>query len=280
MEKDIRKIVKDKSVIFVGNSVEIMKHEHAKFIESHDIVVKFGRALEATPLQEKSLSSRVDVWVTGQFRSHAFRKMKDHFKPGGKFENTHILLNRSRGNFHLKEFVLEKHMCPHLIKYGYQEMYSDKEIIDTMKVFDRDVIGTDLRPSSGFLTILWFIEKVKTYKSLSLIGFDFFTKSTPAKRVGYNKKSKKSNISAHDPHSWHLPIYLKPRSAHDTYLEEQFVSWLTRTNQVTWHILSDLKKRSIKYTGWAKNLPMIITASNQRTKYYKSRVQPTQLKPQ
>ena len=36
-----------RDIKIVDNSVEIMKHEHAKFIESHDIVVKFGRALEA-----------------------------------------------------------------------------------------------------------------------------------------------------------------------------------------------------------------------------------------
>ena len=52
MAQSIKRLVKDKSIIFVGNSVEIMHHKHADFIDSHDIVVRFGRAMEATPKQE------------------------------------------------------------------------------------------------------------------------------------------------------------------------------------------------------------------------------------
>ena len=52
MVESIKELVKDKSIIFVGNSVEIMHYEHADFIDSHDIVVRFGRAMEATPKQE------------------------------------------------------------------------------------------------------------------------------------------------------------------------------------------------------------------------------------
>ena len=48
-------------------------------------------------------------------------------------------------------------------------MYTDKEIIDTMKVYDMDVLTSKQRPSTGFLAIAWFIEKIKTYKSLSII---------------------------------------------------------------------------------------------------------------
>ena len=111
MEKHIKELVKNKSVIFVGNSVEIMAHKNKDFIDSHDIVVRFGRALEANKKQEESLGSKCDIWITGQFRSHAFKKKIKEFKPGGKFEKTSILVNRSRGNFKVKEFVIEKHIC-------------------------------------------------------------------------------------------------------------------------------------------------------------------------
>ena len=274
MEKHIKELVKNKSVIFVGNSVEIMAHKNKDFIDSHDIVVRFGRALEANKKQEESLGSKCDIWITGQFRSHAFKKKIKEFKPGGKFEKTSILVNRSRGNFKVKEFVIEKHICEELIKYGYKQMYTDKEIIDTMKVFDMDVLTSKKRPSTGFLAIAWFVEKIKTYKSLSIIGFDFFAKSTTTRRVGHSAKTGKKEISAHDPHSWHLPIYARPHSAHSHHLEEQFVSWLVRTNQLTWHVLSDLKQNKIKYTGWANNMPMVI-CSPERTKYYKKRIKVT-----
>ena len=58
MVEHIQEFVKNKSIIFVGNSVEIMHHKHADFIDSHDIVVRFGRAIEATPLQEESIGHR------------------------------------------------------------------------------------------------------------------------------------------------------------------------------------------------------------------------------
>ena len=124
MVGSIQDFVKDKSIIFVGNSVEIMKHKHAKFIESHDIVVRFGRAISATPKQEESLGSRCDVWITGQFRAPEFNKNRKSFEEG-KFKNTRILVNRCRGNFQLKNWSLEEHL-PKGMKYEF--MYSDEEL--------------------------------------------------------------------------------------------------------------------------------------------------------
>ena len=56
MVEDIQQFVKDKRIIFVGNSVEIMNHKLAEFIDKYDIVVRFGRAIEANALQESDLS--------------------------------------------------------------------------------------------------------------------------------------------------------------------------------------------------------------------------------
>ena len=50
MVESIQQFVKDKRIIFVGNSVEIMNHKLAEFIDSYDIVVRFGRAIEANEL--------------------------------------------------------------------------------------------------------------------------------------------------------------------------------------------------------------------------------------
>ena len=44
----IQQFVKNKRVVFVGNSVEIMNHKLASKIDSYDIVVRFGRAMQAT----------------------------------------------------------------------------------------------------------------------------------------------------------------------------------------------------------------------------------------
>jgi len=244
MVERIQELVKDKRVVFVGNSVEIMKHKLADKINSYDIVVRFGRAIGANPLQEESIGTKCDIWVTGQFRAPMYNELKKEFH-SGRFKDTQILVNRCRGNLQLKDWVIEDRL-PAGMPYDF--MYSDQEIIDIMKSFDKDILGCkDLRPSAGFLTILWFVNEIKTYKSLDLIGFDFFAKSVRERTTDKNGK-----VSACDPHSWHMPVYLMSIGAHDKDLEQQYISFLERRGLLNWHVLSDLKEEKIKYTNWMK----------------------------
>tara|TARA_R100000278_G_C5473214_1_gene165287 strand:- start:1028 stop:1810 length:783 start_codon:yes stop_codon:yes gene_type:complete len=245
MVESIQDFVKDKSIIFVGNSVEIMHHKHADFIDSHDIVVRFGRAIEANDLQQESIGHKCDIWVTGQFRAPCYNNLKEDFETG-RFKDTRILVNRCRGNLALKSWKIEEH----LPDMPYEFMYSDKEIIDRMSAFNKDILGCkDLRPSAGFITILWFIEKVRTYKSMSLIGFDFF-----AKTIKERPDDKKGRESLCDPHSWHMPVYMLAHSAHDMKLEQEYMSFLERKGLFTWHVLSNLSENDIEYKGWMKGM--------------------------
>ena len=244
MVGDIQEFVKDKRVVFVGNSVEIMNYKLADLINSYDVVVRFGRAMQANKLQEESIGTKVDIWVTGQFRAPIYRENKKEFTHG-KFKDVKILINRCRGNLQLKNWKFEEHLPKGM---QYTQMYTDKEIIDIMKSFNKDILGCkDLRPSAGFLTILWFVDRVKTYKSLDLIGFDFFAKS-----VTQRARDKKGTVSACDPHSWHLPVYMVPVGAHDSDLEQQYISVLERKGLLNWKVLSDLNRSKVKYTDWMK----------------------------
>lgn len=253
MVESIQQFVKDKRIVFVGNSVEIMKHKLADVINDYDIVVRFGRAIEATPLQEKSIGTKCDIWVTGQFRAPSFNNVKQEFD-NGKFKDTKILINRCRGNLKLKDWVLEDRLPKDFPEYT--QMYSDQELIDIMKVFGKDMLGVnDYRPSAGFITIIWFIDKIKTYKSIDLIGFDFFHKQTDI--VPKDKRGKISNCK---PHSWHLPVYMLNRPAHDRDMEESYMSSLKRRGVINWHILSDLKREKLKYTGWMHGQKLVKTA--------------------
>jgi len=249
MVESIQEFVKDKRIILVGNSVEIMNHKLADIINSYDIVVRFGRAIEANKLQEESIGTKVDIWVTGQFRAPCYIPLKKEFKTG-RFKNTKILVNRCRGNFGLKSWILEEHLpkgMPHT------QMYTDQEIVDVMKSFGKNMLGLkELRPSAGFLTILWFINKVKTHKSLDLIGFDFFAKSVKERAM-----DNEGNISVADPHSWHLPCYMAPMGAHDKDMEQQYVSFLERKGLLKWNMLSDLKECKVEYTDWMRGMKII-----------------------
>ena len=266
MVERIQQFVKDKSIIFVGNSVEIMEHKLADFIDSHDIVVRFGRAVEANKRHEQSVGKKTNIWITGQFRSHIHNKLYKEFT-NGKFKDVEILLNRCRGNFHLKKWVLEDNLPKRM---RYTQMYTDEEIFYIMRSFGVNINTlfknvplalTQLRPSAGFLTILWFVNRIKTYKSLDIIGFDFFSKSTKERKTDGN-----GFTSQCDPHSWHLPIYTTPTPAHDGRLEEQHISFLERNGKLKWHVLSDLKKGKIKYTNWMKGEKLIHSAQK-RSKY-------------
>ena len=95
MVERIQQLVKNKRVVFVGNSVEIMNHKLADKINSYDIVVRFGRAIEANKLQEESLGTKVDMWVTGQFRAPCYNRLRTECKVG-RFKNVEILVNRCR----------------------------------------------------------------------------------------------------------------------------------------------------------------------------------------
>ena len=247
----IQQLVKNKSVILVGNSVELMHHKHGKFIDSHDIVVRFGRAVDSiADDKEDILGSKTNIWVTGQFRAPIYKKRKTQFTHG-KFKNTEILLNRCRGNFLIKNWILEEHLPPDM---PYTQMWTDQELETLWNGFGNSLYSLKLRPSAGFLTILYFIREIKTHKSLSIIGFDFFHKSVS--QDTYDERTKSGKGEA-DPHSWHLPLYTTKHSAHGRNLENQYVSKLERDGLLKWHLLSDLKRNKVKYTGWMKGQKII-----------------------
>ena len=102
---------------------------------------------------------------------------------------------------------------------------------------------------------MWFIDKIKTYKNIHLIGFDFFSKQ--ANIQVRDKRGVKSNCK---PHSWHLPCYVLNRPAHDSNMEKNYVEKLVRNNLVHWYKLSDLKPEMIPYTGWMHGSKLIKSA--------------------
>ncbi len=235
-----------------------MTKRYAKFIDGFDIVVRFGRAISANKAQQKCVGSKCDIWITGQFRAPEYNKNKENFTTG-KYKDTRILVNRCRGNIAMKNWKLEDHL-PEGMPQNF--MYTDEELVSIMKKeFGKDLLDTNvLRPSAGFISILWFIDKIKTYKSLHLIGFDFFTKQTNVKPV--DKRGFRSNCK---PHSWHLPVYLLNKPAHDSDMELNYIKKLVARRFLIWYILSDLNKNIIEYKGWMKG-EKIISSVPRKTK--------------
>ena len=82
-----------------------------------------------------------------------------------------------------------------------------------------------MRPS-GFMAILYFTKKVTTYKSLDIIGFDFFRKITDVYRKTYSL-----------PFSWYLPIRdANKGDIHNKNIEHDYVSKLEKQKKLNWNV--------------------------------------------
>jgi hypothetical protein len=216
MEKTLQQLTKNKTLILVGNSVEILQYEYGDYIESFDTVVRFGRG--APYDYTSSLGSRTDIWVTGFLRVNA-----------RKFFDCLTLFNRSR--IHMNKpstTVLPK-------DFKYTDMFSDEEIIDIhdkLGVVPNKPVGW--RPSQGFMAILFFLLKCEC-KSITLIGFDFFSKKLPFKTGEDN------------PSSWHMPVNTQKVNIHSKK-EKELVIDMKNQGLIEWKILSDLENEILKFT--------------------------------
>ena len=216
MEKTLQQLTKDKTLILVGNSVEILQYEYGDYIESFDTVVRFGRG--APYDYTSSLGSRTDIWVTGFLRVNA-----------RKFFDCLTLFNRSRIHMNKPSTTI----LPEDFKYT--DMFSDEEIIDIqdkLGVVPNKPVGW--RPSQGFMAILFFLLKCEC-KSITLIGFDFFSKKLPFKTGEDN------------PSSWHMPVNTQKVNIHSKK-EKELVIDMKNQGLIEWKILSDLENEILKFT--------------------------------
>jgi hypothetical protein len=218
-----------KNVLLVGNSVELMNYKLDTFIDSFDVVVRFGKAIDASNKEKISLGKKIDIWVTGEFRS----KMLYDEKYKRIVDNVPILYNRSRVKIHEDLVKVEE------VKNSL-DMFSDEEIINIHSEMGiKNNILTEGRLSAGTYTIMFMVDKIKDYSSLSLIGFDFFSKYTSNRRGGNS-----------DPFSWHRPIGLTTFEIHEREKEIKITEEYQKNGKLEWIILSDLELEMINDTEY------------------------------
>jgi len=206
--------LKNKNVILVGNSVEILNYEKGEFIDSHDVVIRMGRGIPRSS-DDRALGKRTDIWATGFLRAE---------QVGPRISPKVIkLLNRTRINLHSAK---NKHLA---LDYEFHTMFSDDELFEIYEEFgyENDVLLG--RPSNGFITLLWLIKKAWVWKSLTIIGFDFFAKFAPFK------------VGEMHPCSWHLPRNTVSEIPHNVPAEREYALEMARNGIIKWEILSDLK---------------------------------------
>lgn len=169
---EVKELVRDKDVLLVGNNLTALEIEQGDFIDSYDIIVRFGKGCPTG--HEKYLGSRTDIWATGHFRSGARKQFA---------KDTLVLYNTSTMKPPVK-----------YPDYEYTIMYSLEEINSINSLYNTG----DKRLSIGAITAHWFYNIVKEYRTLSFINFDFFHSST----IFRNGKTNTNSISS----SWHMPL--------------------------------------------------------------------------
>ena len=205
-------------MVLVGNSVEILNYEKGEFIDSHDVVIRMGRGVPR-PRHYEAIGKRTDIWATGFLRAEQMIKRPE-------LKEVPKLLNRTRINL-LTARSLE-------VDAEFHTMFTDNELLDLYEEFgyvNNETLG---RPSNGFIVLLWLIKKAWVWKSLTLVGFDFFAKKAPFK------------VGAAYPNSWHLPRNSVDEIPHNVPAEREYALEMSRNGVIKWEILSDLKSEILE----------------------------------
>ena len=212
--EEVLNILENKNVVLVGNSVEILNYEKGEFIDSFDVVIRMGKGYPRSS-HNKLIGKRIDLWAAGFLRAEAhMEKIK-----------VPKLLNRTRIDLNI----------PRDVEGDWLTMFTDEELFEIYDEFGYENNATLGRPSNGFIVLLWLIKKAWVWKSLTLIGFDFFAKSAPFK------------VGEMHPNSWHLPRNTVSEIPHNVPAEKEYALEMSRNGIIKWEILSDLKPEILEY---------------------------------
>ena len=206
-------ILENKNIVLVGNSVEILNHQKGNHIDSFDVVIRMGKGYPR-PHYNKFIGKKMDIWASGFLRAEAHMDRIEVPK----------LLNRTR-------IDLNK---PREVEGEWVTMFTDEELFEIYDDFGYENNATLGRPSNGFIVLLWLIKKAWVWKSLTLIGFDFFAKSAPFK------------VGEMHPNSWHLPRNTVSEIPHNVPAEKEYALEMSRNGIINWEILSDLKEEILE----------------------------------
>ena len=111
----ISKLLENKNVCLVGNSVELLNYKKGAFIDSHDIVIRMGRGAPTSKYYD-SIGDKFSIWATGFLRNEFYKKFPK------EWGNMPILLNRTR-MYLTKPRVAD-------IDIPYCTMFSDAELLE------------------------------------------------------------------------------------------------------------------------------------------------------
>lgn len=179
----------NKRVLIVGNSIKLCGSEYGKLIDSYDFVVRLGKGI-THPRLIQFTGTKTDCWMTGLMRVNNYVSFKDAkykilmyipLTPNSELVN----INVGRV-FFTKNFQI------------YKDYFTVGSLGDVGDITEYPIVTTE-RPSQGYVAANFFLKKVNTFKSLSIIGFDFFESKFVYEREG----------SINEVSSFHIPLPLR-----------------------------------------------------------------------
>lgn len=198
--ENFRNYVAGKRIVLVGNSASMFSDpNHGEYIDAHDVVIRMGKGVPYVRYKEY-LGTKTHVWFFGTSRAgmyQAFIRAPYKIMTGSQI----ALYRENEDNLLFSKELMN----------GNLEIYQDFFLTgDTNYLLDmtREIHGKiepEIRLSQGVQALHFLVNKVCTYKSIDLIGFDFF-----ASDFEYTYNTDKRNIPrSHPTTSWHMPLVSK-----------------------------------------------------------------------
>ena len=189
----LRDDVAGKKVLMVGNATTLFSEKYGELIDSHDFVIRFGKGVPYHNFREY-LGKKTDLWFFGMARSGMYPQF-----PSVK----HKVLTLSQLPLYKgTDLAVNPDMMSGEFQV-YRDFFlagSGKDTLDCNVEINGGIL--DARISQGAQCVHWFHNKIKTYSSIKLIGFDFF-----AEGFAYNYDTNRKDIKqAQHTTSWHMPL--------------------------------------------------------------------------
>jgi len=164
--EEIADAVAGKDIVLVANSESLLIKEQGATIDAVEIVVRMNEGFTLPELQEHT-GVRCSIWACGLFQEQRILRASTYFN-----EAEYILRLNAKHYSTTPDYIKPK-------TFAYPDETAFEEL--AMRVHSRK--GT---PSTGISVIDFFANYVKTYKTLYLAGFDFFTTPTWYNSDRYN----------------------------------------------------------------------------------------------
>tara|TARA_R110000796_G_scaffold20964_2_gene61985 strand:+ start:6365 stop:7027 length:663 start_codon:yes stop_codon:yes gene_type:complete len=184
--QELQQYCHDKSIIIVGNSINLLRGNNHNLIDSYDIVVRINNGYKGRgTLFSNYIGTKTNILSIG-------------------IKSAAMATNIIGGNF--VNYILSPIISSDKLNYTNTHQVARKTYNEL-----KEVIGA--KPSTGISTYNFF-NKFIDYKRLDLIGFDFFvTSSMQRNQLGHIKV--KDHIGSNE-----LEFFNKTRNLNKTKLQE------------------------------------------------------------